>query len=158
MIASATIIIPSYLSTAAGENVVIPTETKPNLDRLLRSYSRISNKSEFYDDFYGGLIQNVEIFEHFRGVSEARRSFFLKTSLPTLVMSAIGSRVAKKRMNSLAEKHARSQLNVDPELYEFWHDTLMALLPKYDDELDEELELLWSSAIRKGIKIFTDAY
>lgn len=158
MIASATIIIPSLLSTTAGEKVVIPTETKRNLDRLLRSYSRISNDSEFYNEFYMDLTQNVQILEHFRGISRARRSFFLKTALPTLLLNVMGSHVAEKRMSSLAEKHARNRLNVDPDLYEFWHDTLIALLPKYDDDFDEELESLWSSAIRKGIKMFTEAH
>lgn len=137
---------------------MILTDTKRNVDKLLESYSRISRDLKFYDEFYRDLTQNVEILEHFRGVSKARRSFFLKTSLPTLVMSAIGSHVAKKRLGSLSEKHARDHMNVDPDLYEFWHDTLITLLSKYDEEFDEELKALWSSAIREGTKMFIDAY
>lgn len=82
------------------------TVEKQNLDKLRRSYSRISKKSTFYDEFYEGLIQNVEVSKHFEGVGKARRSFFLKTSLPTLVMNAMGNHVAEKRMSFLAEKHA----------------------------------------------------
>lgn len=73
-------------------------------------------------------------------------------------MVAKGSYVAEKRMRRLAEKHVRDQMNLDPDLYEFWHDTLITLLRKYDDAIDKELEAIWSSAIGKSKKMLADAY
>lgn len=129
-----------------------------NPSGLQRSYLRISRTSEFYDTFYEILTQDAQVAKHFEGVGEARRAFFAKTSIPTLIMYVMGSPLAEKRMRSLAKTHGRDQINVHPDLYEFWLETVIAMLWKYDEEFDEELEVIWRRAIRKGIEIFIDAY
>ena len=75
-----------------------------------------------------------------------------------MVMAAEGGEGAVAYLERIAQRHGRADLDIPPELYELWLDSLVATARELDPQFDDETETVWREMIRPGIEIMQARY
>lgn len=116
------------------------------------SYERCRESDAFFRSFY----------ENFFAACPPARPMFAKTDFDRqirLLRHAIGlllifptqSEAEPTILTRVADRHARSDLDVPPELYGDFVDALVATVAEYDGAFTPEVGDAWRRAIAKGI-------
>jgi hemoglobin-like flavoprotein len=74
----------------------------------------------------------------------------------SLIMVARGMPGTKLR--ALGETHSRQQMDIRPELYGIWVDTLLATISSHDSQATDETIKAWREILAEGIAIITAHY
>ena len=102
----------------------------------------------FYDDF---LRSSPEVAAKFQGTDFARQKQVLKTSL-YVMMSAFVLRTADySALAQTARRHSKTAIDIPPQLYVLWLDSLVNAARTCDPSFDEEIEANWREAMQPGI-------
>ena len=124
------------------------------------SLSRCSKDTGFLDRFY----------ELFMGSSEDVREKFLETDFERqkkvlsdslfLMLAAAGTTkgFAHVQLEKLAKRHSRQQLDIKPEWYELWLDTLLKTVSEVDPEYSSEVDTAWRESIKDSIEVLIAGY
>ena len=113
----------------------------------------------FFDAFYDEFIaSDPRIKPLFAKTDMAKQKSLLREGMVRLMMFAGGSETAKTSIARLAVKHDRTNLNIDPALYQFWLKSLLACAEKYDPKIDPATLAAWSEVLETGIKEMKAAY
>jgi hemoglobin-like flavoprotein len=131
----------------------------PDFEAIKASYDRCSGSPGFLETFYEHLFaKSPEIPELFKNTDFEKQHKALDASLWQMVMFGTGYRNVRNAIMVNAEIHSRHYLNVKPELYALWLDSLCEAIREHDSEYTQELESLWRTAMQKGIDVMVDAY
>lgn len=63
------------------------------------------------------------------------------------------SAITAAKMTELGESHAKSELNIGPDLYELWLAALLKTVAENDPKFDAELEAAWREVANHGISV-----
>lgn len=131
----------------------VPQETS---DMAFRSYGRCCNDA-FFEDFYQTLMgKSEEIRAMFANTDMAEQRRLVRAGLMWLIMYAQGSEGSK--IEHLARTHNRHHMNVHPNYYAYWVDSLMETVAQYDPQFDSTLEKAWRETLKPGIDMMKDGY
>lgn len=117
-------------------------------ERLFGRKSSLGKCSdEFFDYFYWHFINSSpKVEQAFANTDMEHQKSMLKKSLTYAVnFSCCGQDFSY--MQAIAKKHSRSDKDIDPELYNFWLDSIVATVKKFDQEYCDEVELAWRMAL-----------
>lgn len=119
------------------------------------SYRRImeseSERDEFFDAFYETFIsRSPDIAAKFAHTDMRRQKEMLYRSLRHMLDFSI-ERKASEDLRRTAERHSRSQINVEPRLYDIWLESLIETAQLFDARFTEEVELAWRVILAPGI-------
>ena len=87
-----------------------------------------------------------------------RQNELIRQGVEQLIDFAAGSDVAQQELRRLGKSHGRSGLNVAPELYSVWVNTLMDTVRIHDSEANDNIEAAWRLALSRGIDLMTSLY
>jgi hypothetical protein len=82
----------------------------------------------------------------------------LKEGITFLLMSAGGSQFAQNEINKLGVRHDPTHLNVKPELYGYWVESLMKTIRQFDQNYSPELDAKWRRILDAGIQQMINKY
>ena len=104
----------------------------------------------FYEQFMGF---SEEIRAKFRQTDFTRQTRVLADSLYMMAVVAQGESDAPAfaEFDRLGRQHSRGQLDIRPELYDVWLDSLIRAARQYDSQFTPELEQAWRQTLRTGI-------
>lgn len=109
----------------------------------------------FYDIF---MESDDEIRQMFANTDFERQHRMLRKALLSAVTFAAAGEVARQRLLVIRESHNRAHMNVRPELYPFWVNSLVKAVavcdPDYNDPLDRE----WRAVLQPAIDFITSGY
>ena len=119
------------------------------------SYGRIMEgevrRDEFLDAFYETFVsRSPEIAAKFARTDMQRQKDMLYQSLRHMLLFSVERR-ASEELRRTAERHSRSQINVEPRLYDIWLDSLIETAQQFDTFFSEEVELAWRVVLAPGI-------
>ena len=111
------------------------------------------------------LVENKDFFERFYEVfvncSEEIAGYFVETDLHKqkkllsesfMFMLAFAShKESNLYLENLARRHSEDELDVRPELYDLWLESLIKVVSEFDPEFDEDVELAWRILMAPGI-------
>ena len=122
-------------------------------EQIVASYHRARSSGQLFDTFYRIFLgKSPEIPLMFARTDFPHQKLMLRESLlEMLVFAQTGS--GREEIVRLADRHR--QLNVKRSHYDLWLDALCEALALHDPEFNDELELLWRDAMRKGIAVMT---
>jgi hemoglobin-like flavoprotein len=128
--------------------------------RLVRqSFGRCTLNDDFLVTFYDLLTQSSgEIKAMFAHTDMPRQRQLLKGALIHLISYAGGNEFSRDRINELGESHSRTHLNVRPDLYEIWVDSLVNAVRRHDPNATPELEAAWRRIVAPGIALMQSRY
>jgi hemoglobin-like flavoprotein len=112
---------------------------------------------EFYDLF---IASSPEVREKFRDTEFARQTRVLSDSLYIMAVAAESREesVGRKEMDRLATRHAHSDLDIRPELYDAWLDCLLEAARRHDPEFSPEIGAAWRDTLLPGIQHMRSRY
>lgn len=128
-------------------------------ERVMQSYGRCSVQPAFFDEFYSRFMaSSPEVKTLFQNTDFKRQNTLLRVGLSYLIIYGDGSESVKGKIEELGTLHGRSKLNIRPELYPLWVDSLMEAVRQYDVRYTEELGQAWRETLQKGIRLMLSKY
>jgi hemoglobin-like flavoprotein len=125
------------------------------------SLGRCMTTPNFLHEFYELFIaSSPEVREKFRDTEFARQTRVLSDSLYIMAVAAESrdDSVGLKEMDRLAVRHAHSDLDIRPELYDAWLDCLLEAARRHDPEFSSEVEGAWRETLLPGIQHMRSRY
>jgi hemoglobin-like flavoprotein len=117
-------------------------------DSLERCTQNRSFMERFYDLF---VASSPEVMEKFKFTDFRRQRRMLKASLYMLVFAAEGRPEGFVHMEEIAKKHGAGNLNVKPEMYDLWIESLLKTVSEFDRGFNPEVERAWRNMLHAGI-------
>ena len=123
------------------------------------SYDRCCASEGFFETFYRQFFaKSPEIPQLFANTDFERQHKALRSALWQMVMYGTGLEDTERSLRITAEIHSRQFLNIKPEFYPLWLDSLCEAIQQHDPEYHPQLEELWREAMQKGIGFMVEAY
>lgn len=128
-------------------------------DIVYKSYGRCIIKKGFFEDFYAKFLESSPAIKPmFAKTDMARQRQLLQNGISYMIMFAKNSPIGIAKLEKIAELHDRNHVNVKPELYQFWLDSLLAVVRAYDTAFSPETESAWITTMNKGLTYFKSLY
>ena len=122
-----------------------------------QSYSRCLRSPDFFERFYELLLDShPAIAPMFAQTYFPRQRQLLKHGLGLLL--SYGNKPDEALLDRLAARHSTSALNVAPELYASFVDSLVRVVGERDPKFDEGVEQAWREVVAPGIRYMQDRY
>jgi hemoglobin-like flavoprotein len=111
----------------------------------------------FYDLF---MASSAEVREKFRNTEFARQTRILSDSLYIMAVAAESGEdsVPWREMDRLAARHARTDLDVRPGLYDSWLECLILAARQTDPMFSTEVEQAWRETLAPGLEHLRSRY
>lgn len=125
------------------------------------SLGRCLAAPRFLHNFYNLFIgSSAEVREKFKHTEFARQTRILSDSLYIMAIAAESSSegVAWKELDRLGARHARTDLDVRPALYDTWLECLLEAARQHDPEFSAEVEDAWRKTLGPGIERLRSRY
>ncbi len=94
----------------------------------------------------------------FAHVDMQQQNRLIRRGVEHLVNFALGSEESTEQLRRMARTHGREQLNIAPELYGLWVDTLMETVRMHDPNANDHVEAAWRIVLRGGIDLIIAGY
>ena len=94
----------------------------------------------------------------FANTDFGRQKGLLKTGVAMLLAHIDGKPTGTMTLDRIAISHNKKNLNIDPNLYQYWIDSLVAAVKKCDSKFNPDLERAWQKVLRAGVDYITAQY
>lgn len=106
---------------------------------------------DFYDYFYQRfLTSHPAVAEAFRNTDMERQKQLLRKSL-LYSISFMTNKNNFHSMERIAKLHSKQHYNIQPELYDYWMNSIVDAVKKFDPQFNDDVELAWRLAFTPGI-------
>lgn len=120
------------------------------LNKVTASFQRCRQSPGFVDTFYDVFLStSPEIAEKFAQTDFKIQKLMLRESLLSMLCFNMGMAGTKEELLRLAKRH--EDLDIQPEHYAIWLDSLCEAVRRHDPQYSPEIEALWRDAMQKGI-------
>lgn len=82
----------------------------------------------------------------------------LAKSMTFMLNYPTGDPIAARQFNLLGVTHSRNGMNIPPDLYSSWVESLIRALRQHDNQWSSELESSWRRQVAPGIEVMKNAY
>ncbi len=108
-------------------------------------------RDEFLEAFYETFLsKSDEIAAKFASTDMQQQKEMLYQSLHHMLDFSV-QRKASEELRRIAERHSKSQIDVEPHLYDAWLESLIDAARLFDVRFTEEVELAWRVVLAPGI-------
>ncbi len=138
--------------------MVTATETA-TYDVVSESYGRCLATEAFIETFYDILMGGrPDVAAMFAETDFTKQRQLLRAALGVMLMFRRGDNTARLLLEGIRKSHSRQRLNVEPELYGYWVDSLTQAIAKHDPLFSPDLERAWRAVLAGGITFIRDGY
>lgn len=125
------------------------------MDQVKASFERCNRDCEFIDHFYQCFMESSpEATARFAGVDMDHQVVMMRASLEMLLREVLDPQA----LAPLAELHSRRGVNIPPNLYELWLQSLLSTVQIHDPQCDEALLTAWRNVLSPGIEAMVRGY
>lgn len=126
-------------------------------DLVFQSYGRCCRNDDFFVDFYDSFMASSDaIRSRFSDTDMAAQRHLLRNGIMQLILVARG--MPDRKLRALGESHSRANLNIQPEWYELWLESLLKTVRQHDPEYTPDLREAWREVLKPGIQLISGAY
>ncbi len=123
------------------------------------SYDRCVASGDFWKTFYDiFLAKSPDIASKFAQTDFNKQKNLIKASVAMMIRLGTGNENARRIIEKVGDTHCRQALDIRPELYEWWLDSLCEAVQRHDSTYTPELERLWRENMKEGINLVTSRY
>ncbi len=128
------------------------------MSALKDSFGRCTVNPKFLDRFYEIFLNShPAIKPMFAKTDFTKQKAVLRTGISMMILYNEDAHVARMALDRLGHSHGKQGLNIDPKLYPYWLDSLVAAVKECDPQFSPLLEKHWRDAMRKGINYMISA-
>lgn len=131
------------------------------IESVRNSFGRCCMQEAFWDAFYGHFTRSSpEIGQMFRDTDLEKQKILLRESINFVIMYAKNpeSGLAKNKIEQVGGIHSRGKINVRPELYPLWENSLMNTIKEFDPQFDPKLEKNWHNVLKPALDRMISLY
>ena len=127
---------------------------------LQQSYGRCLRDKRFIERFYEVFMaSHPAIAPMFVDTDFGAQRMALRRGISVAILHAAGSGLSRRTTEEMADVHAaHGRAPVDPALYPYWIDSLLAVIAETDDEATPALLARWRTAMGVVCATFTERY
>jgi len=141
------------------DTIMTPATQTDAYPHVSVSFGRCCNSAGFFDSFYTILKgSHPDIPKMFANTDFTKQNELLRVGLEVMLMFDHGGEAARQVLAQIRESHCRHRLDVKPEFYDCWVDSLMQACAKHDAEFSPDLEAEWREVLAKGIDYIKSGY
>lgn len=123
------------------------------------SYNRCCKSGDFFGTFYGiFLAKSPDVEAKFANTDFRKQKPLIKASVSMMIRLGTEDSKARQAIEKVGTTHSKTQLDIEPKLYDLWLESLCETAAKHDSEWDKKLESIWRERMKEGIKIITSRY
>jgi hemoglobin-like flavoprotein len=123
------------------------------------SFLRCQNNSGFLDRFYElFLASSPKVKNRFRNTDFEKQKMALKSSFYMMMLTVQGNARGQRYLEEIADLHSRRRLDIKPEMYDLWVESLLGAVKEFDPKFDEGVERVWRSLMNQGISFMKSRY
>ena len=128
-------------------------------EAIRQSFDRCEGAGDFAEHFYGVFLgASSEIAPLFKDTDFAAQRKLLRATVYMLITRDVEEARSREALERIGKSHSREELNIRPDLYEVWLDSLCTTVEEMDPEWSDELGLEWRERMRPGIQLITSVY
>ncbi len=129
------------------------------LTPVRQSYGRCAMNPSFIDLFYDEFLQShPSIKPMFKDTDFKKQKELLRTGIGMLLAHLEGKAAGTMTLDRIAESHKKQNMNISPNLYQFWIDSLVKAVKQCDKKFSPDLERSWQKILRAGVDYITAQY
>jgi len=124
------------------------------------SYERCLRQPGFLERFYEiFMASSEEVAAKFARTDFTRQRRLLKWSL-YMLMCAASTPLPEvtTHLERISEVHSRGHMDIKPEFYDLWLDSLLQAVREFDPMLNEDIEAAWRQVLDYGIQFMKSKY
>ncbi|VAW74255.1 hypothetical protein MNBD_GAMMA12-3506 [hydrothermal vent metagenome] len=120
----------------------------------------VNNELSFLELFYRLFISShSDIKAMFVNTDLKKQYKLLHVGLNMALLFIDGNHsISLNVLEKIRKTHSRNELNIKPELYVFWIDSLIETIKIKDEQFNNELENKWRIALQKAVDFIVDGY
>ncbi len=123
------------------------------------SFDRCEASGDFAEEFYNiFLSSSAEVAAKFAETNFAKQRKLVRAPVYIMVTRQVDDPQARETLERIGESHGRSELDIRPDLYELWLDSVCQTVKLLDPEWTQALQLAWRDQLRPGISFITSHY
>lgn len=129
------------------------------LAEVKQSYGRACLQPIFFDRFYDIFLQSSpRIKPLFAKTDFKKQKEALRTGLAMLLAHVEGKPTGTMTVNRIAESHKKTNMNIEPNLYPFWINSLVKAVKEHDQQWTSDLEGKWEKCLKVGVDHIVSQY
>ena len=133
-------------------------ETAPK-DAFLQSVKRCAAHDGFIPAFYERFLASSDVIrDMFRDTDFEKQNQMLLRSLELSAGATAGEPEALREIQERAVTHDRDHLNVHPDHYALWLDSIISTAGEFDPEWNKDLQAAWQTILGHVIRHMTRKY
>ena len=141
-----------------GVDVKVPN-SRDSAELFNDSLERIKTIPGFFIRFHTlFLASSGEVREKFENTALTRQVDLLRTAFYYILLASRGDHAARALLEPVAMRHSRHALNIRPELYNLWLDSLIRAVAECDPRFSPEVEQAWRVTMESGIRFMMNHY
>lgn len=130
-----------------------------SLAEVKESYSRCCVNAKFFDLFYENfLASHPTIAPMFAKTDMAKQKSLLRQGVSMMFMHLDGKGVGTTGIDRIGESHSKKKMNIDPNLYDYWINSLVKSVKACDAKFTPALEVEWKKTLRAGVDRIVSFY
>jgi len=132
---------------------------KEEISKVRLSYGRAISKRQFLDRFYDLFMSSSPIVERKLASTDiAKQQELLSQAVNMVILFPQGNKIARNAINRIRQSHNRDRLDIRPEYYRFWIDSLIVALSEYDPDFNDELDRAWRKVAQEAIDFIAEGH
>jgi len=136
-----------------------PEAIEEAIHRVHASLNRSLANSRFIEIFYEiFMATDADIRQMFAKTEFERQKKLLRKALLSAVTFAAGGEVARQRLALIRESHNRAHMNVHPEWYPLWVDSLVQAVARCDADYSPQLDQEWRLVLQPAVDFIRSGY
>ncbi len=130
-----------------------------SLAEVKESYSRCCVNPKFFDLFYANfLASHSTIAPMFAKTDMAKQKSLLRQGVSMMFMHLAGNGVGTTGIDRIGESHSKKKMNIYPNLYDYWINSLVKSVKACDEKLTPAIEAEWRKTLRAGVDRIVSFY
>lgn len=122
------------------------------LNEVKESYSRCCVNPKFFDRFYENFLSShPTIAPMFAKTEMTKQKQLLRQGISMMFMHLGGNSVGTTGIDRIGESHSKKKMNIDPNMYDFWINSLVKTVKECDEKMTTALEADWKKTLRSGV-------
>ena len=126
-----------------------------------QSYGRCLGQKGFLQRFYDiFLASSPDLAPMFVNTDFEKQVELLRASIAYAITYAENpeNSIAKQKLEAVGETHSIGKINVKPELYPFWINSLVQTVSEFDPKFSPDIEANWRTAVQPTIDLLKSKY
>lgn len=130
-----------------------------SLTLVRESYGRCTLDNDFFEDFYEIFMSSSpEIKPFFARTDMSKQRQLLREGISFMLLFAQKNEGGKLAIKNIGVLHDRDHVDVRPDLYRLWIDSLLKCIEKHDSRFNTEIKDAWEEILKPGIDRFIEMY